>query len=244
MTTRSSETLTALDQEAMLSTQPDAFGNVHAKPNRWAHRAVGVVLAGGRATRMGGQDKPFMEVTGKSMIRQVQDRLMPQVDQVIINGNGDLARFGDALPVIPDQFGDFAGPLAGILAAMRWTQQNAPHAFWVISAATDTPFFPTDLVDRFVGAMAGPEPAIVLAKSGENIHPTFGLWPIALADDLEAFLTRGERKVRKWAQSHLNSEATFFGPVIDGIEIDPFFNVNCPEDIETAEAIADGLANG
>lgn len=244
MNKHSPEALIALDQDAMLSTQPDETGQINPKANRWAHRAVGVVLAGGQATRMAGKDKPFIKVAGTSMIDRVQNRLAPQVDQILINGNGDLSRFGKASPVIPDEFGHYAGPLAGILAAMRWAQANAPHAFWVISAASDTPFFPDDLVDRFVGAMGGPEPAIVLAKSGENIHPTFGLWPLALADDLESFLTRGERKVRKWAQSHICSQAIFSGPVIDGIEIDPFFNVNCPDDIDVAEAVADALANG
>lgn len=244
MNIRTSEALLELDQAAMLSTQPDTSGHVNPKPNRWSHRAIGVVLAGGRATRMQGQDKPFIEIAGKSMLARVSEQLAPQVDQILINGNGDLTRFGDRFPVIPDQFGDYAGPLAGILAAMRWSQTHAPHAFWVISAASDTPFFPENLVDRFVGAMGGPEPAIVLAKSGDNIHPTFGLWPVALADDLETFLTKGERKVRKWAQSHICSHAIFSGPVIDGIEIDPFFNVNCPDDTDIAEAVADALVNG
>ena len=242
--TRSHQDLIELDQEAMLSTQPGPDGQVHAKSNRWAHRAVGIVLAGGQAQRMDGLDKPLIEVAGQSMVRRVADRLSPQVDQCLVNGNGDLARLDIGLPMIADDLGGQIGPLAGILAAMRWSQTHAPHAFWVISAASDTPFFPADLVDRFVGAMGGPDPAVVLAKSGENLHPTFGLWPVVLADDLEAFLTRGERKVRKWAQSHICSEAVFSGPTIDGLEIDPFFNVNYPDDIDVAEAIADGLADG
>lgn len=226
----------------MMSLEPDAVGNVHPLANRWAHRAVGVVLAGGQARRMEGRDKPLIEIAGQSMLAHVAQRLEPQVGSLILNANGDTERFETSSPVVMDTIDGFAGPLAGILAAMRWAEANAPHAYWVISAAVDTPFFPDNLVDRLVGAIGGPEPAIVLAQSGEHVQPTFGLWPITLADDLEAFLSAGDRKVRLWAEQHICSNAIFPGYEIDGLEIDPFFNVNTPDDINIAEAIAEGLA--
>ncbi len=238
----SPDQLAELDSRAMMSLEPDETGKVHPLANRWAHRAVGVILAGGQARRMEGRDKPLVKIAGKPMLDHVSHRLEDQVGTMVINANGDPKRFASPLPVISDVIEGFVGPLAGVLSAMRWAQDNAPHAYWVISAAVDTPFFPQNLVDRLVGAMGGPEPAIVLAQSGEHVHPTFGLWPIALADDLEAFLKQGDRKVRLWAEQHICSNAVFSGHEIDGIEIDPFFNVNTPEDIEIAEAIADGLA--
>ena len=242
--TLSQDELLALDAAAMdAASQFMQSGDSRDIPtNRWSHRAVGVILAGGRASRMAGQDKPLISVAGKSLLEQTIDRLAPQVGGLIVSGSGNLERFDTELPVIADGVADFAGPLAGILAAMRWAQHHAPHAYWVISAAVDTPFFPDDLLDRFVMAMGGPEPSVVLAQSGDNIHPTFGLWPVALADDLEAFLMAGERKARLWAEKHNCSHAIFRGPIIDDIEIDPFFNINAPDDIEVAEAIADGLA--
>ncbi|WP_319531443.1 molybdenum cofactor guanylyltransferase MobA [uncultured Cohaesibacter sp.] len=210
--------------------------------NRWKHRALGVVLAGGQSRRMDGQDKPFLPVAGKPLMTRVIERLKPQVSGIVISGNDDLARYGTDYPVLADGLDGHAGPLAGILAAMRWAEAKAPHAYWLISAAADTPFFPTDLVDRLIMAMGGPGPAITLAQSGEQVHPTFGLWPVSLADDLEAYLLKGERKARAYAEGHINSRAVFGGIMIDDLAIDPFFNINCPEDIEVAEAIADGLA--
>ena len=230
------------DDNSLLHLDQFAMENAGSAPNRWAHRALGVILAGGKATRMVGQDKPLIEIAGKRLIDHCAERLAPQVGQIVISGNDDLSRFGTDLPVFSDDVEGYAGPLAGILAAMRWAQDHAPDTFWVISAAADTPFFPDNLVDRFVMAMGGPEPSVVLAQSGEQVHPTFGLWPIALADDLEAFLKAGDRKIILWAERHNCSHAIFRGVEIDGLEIDPFFNVNTPDDVPVAEAIADGLS--
>ena len=237
------ERLVELDKAA-IDEAANAFHQMQPpRPNRWAHRTLGVVLAGGRSRRMMEEDKALIEISGQTMLDRVVTRLGAQVSGLVINSNGSASRFKANLPVVADITDDFAGPLAGILATMRWAERHAPHAFWLVSAAVDTPFFPHDLVDRMVMAMGGPEPAVVLAQSGEQVHPTFGLWPIALADDLEAFLMRGDRKVLLWAEQHLCSRAIFTGPTIDGIEIDPFFNVNCPDDIDVAEAIADGLSD-
>ena len=205
--------LAAMDREAL----------DHVGPNRWKHRALGVVLAGGQSSRMGGHDKAVIEIDGQSMLGLCVDRLAPQVGQVVISGNPRDETKQRALQSVPDLVPDFAGPLAGILSTMRWAETHAHHCFWIISVAVDTPFFPTNLVDRFIMAMGGPEPSIVLAQSGDRLHPTFGLWPIALADDLEAYLASGERKTRLWAEKHICSHAHFPGTVIDEIEIDPFF---------------------
>ncbi|SNY93025.1 molybdopterin-guanine dinucleotide biosynthesis protein A [Cohaesibacter sp. ES.047] len=210
--------------------------------NRWAHRTLGVVLAGGQSRRMNGIDKPLLEIAGETLLSRVVSRLSPQVGGIVISGNDDLSRFGTAHPVLADGISGHLGPLAGILAAMRWAEVNAAHVLWVISTAADTPFFPHDLVDRLIMAMGGPGPAITLAQSGDQIHPTFALWPVALADDIERYLNAGDRKLRAFAAQHINSCAVFQGMMIDGLEIDPFFNLNSPDDIEVAEAIAAGLA--
>jgi molybdenum cofactor guanylyltransferase len=208
--------------------------------SRWASLTVGCVLAGGRALRMGGHDKALLAIGGKPMLRRAIDRLAPQVGTMILNANGDPARFsGYDLAVVSDPVPGFAGPLAGILAGMRWAQAHRPAARWIVSVPTDTPFFPDDLVIRLVGAVGHHETMIALAKSGNRIHPVFGLWPVALADDLEASIRDEElRKVKVWARRHPVAEVIFHGPMIEDIEIDPFFNVNSPEDVETAEVIA------
>ncbi|WP_114010281.1 molybdenum cofactor guanylyltransferase MobA [Cohaesibacter intestini] len=237
------ERLEALDLKAMdLAGQLAAFdGDPALARNRWAHRTLGVVLAGGQSSRMGGQDKALIEIDGETMLSHCATRLQPQVGKIVVSGHDGDERFGANWDVVGDLLPDHAGPLSGILSAMRWAEANAPEVFWIATVAVDTPFFPDTLVDRFIMAMGGPEPAIVLAQSGDRVHPTFGLWPIALADSLEAFLASGERKTRLWAESQTCSHAHFSGQMIDDIEIDPFFNVNEPDDVPVAEAIASGL---
>ncbi|MCV6601804.1 MAG: molybdenum cofactor guanylyltransferase MobA [Cohaesibacter sp.] len=233
--------LAALDKAAMQASEAGFCGQPVAS-NRWAHRTLGLVLAGGQSSRMGGTDKAGLMLEGQSLLRRVEARLAPQVGNLIVNSNMDASLLDSEATILRDQIEGYAGPLAGILTAMRWAEQAVPQAYWIASAAVDTPFFPTDLVDRFVMAMGGPEPCIVLAQSGERKHPVFGLWPIRLADSLEAFLNEGNRKVGLWAESHLNSRAIFRGPVLDGdIEIDPFFNINEPDDLDVARVIAQEL---
>ena len=211
---------------------------------RWAPMTVGCVLAGGLSRRMGGGDKALREIGGATMLGRVVERIAPQVGQVVINANGDPARFADfGRPVVADTVPGYVGPLAGILAGMRWAQANAPAARWIVTVATDTPFFPENLVARLVGAAGHIETMIALAKSGDRVHPVFCLWPFVLADDLEAAIRNEDlRKVLVWVHRHPNVEVIFRGPVIDGIEIDPFFNVNTPEDAEVAEVLAGELA--
>ena len=196
---------------------------------------AGIILAGGLARRMGGGDKALLQVAGKPLLQHVIDRLAPQVAEVAINANGDPARFARfGLPVIADTVEGFAGPLAGVLAGMRWAAARG-HAH-VASAAADTPFFPADMVARLAAAR-GDQPISMAATNdperGLSEHPTFALWPVDLADDLEYALTEGQmRKVIVWTSRHGCARAVFDE---DGM---PFFNVNTPEDLAEAERIA------
>jgi molybdopterin-guanine dinucleotide biosynthesis protein A len=209
-----------------------------------AERIVGVILAGGLGRRMGGGDKPLYVVGGRPMLAHVIDRLGPQVERVVINANGDPARFAPyGLPVVPDPIAGFLGPLAGILAGLRWSAANAPKARLVASVAGDTPFFPADLVARLAHAQAGRHDAIALAASAGGTHPVFGLWPIALAGELEAFLKSGDTgKILVFVDRHTRIDVPFENiPLPDGENADPFFNVNTPEDARRAEEIATAL---
>jgi molybdopterin-guanine dinucleotide biosynthesis protein A len=193
---------------------------------------LGVILAGGQATRMGGGDKGLLPLGGATLLSSVVTRLEPQVAGLALNANGDAARF-DALglPVIADSIDGFAGPLAGVLAGLDWAA--AQGAETVVTAAADTPFFPCDLVPRLLLAAEGMTHPLALAatpdpKRGTARHPTFGLWPVALRDDMRAALKGGLRKVVLWTQQHDARDALF-------PDEDAFFNVNTPEDLARAE---------
>ncbi|MEM7508749.1 MAG: molybdenum cofactor guanylyltransferase MobA [Pseudomonadota bacterium] len=198
---------------------------------------AGVILAGGLARRMGGGDKALLQVAGRSLLSHVIDRLSSQVVEVALNVNGDAARFAAFdLPVIADTVEGFVGPLGGVLAGMRWAAARG-HSH-IVTAAADTPFFPSDLVARLSEAAEAEGQPIALAatndpKRGLSEHPTFGLWPVALADNLEEALTIGQlRKVIVWTSRHGAACAVFD----DGHY--PFFNVNTPDDLAEAERIS------
>lgn len=192
----------------------------------------GCILAGGRAERMGGGDKCLRPLAGQRLLDHVLARLAPQCGALALNANGDAQRFkGYGLPVLPDAAQDQPGPLAGVLAAMDWAAgQGAEH---VVTVAADTPFFPRDLVARL--AVQGF--ALAASRAAENtkaqLHPVFGLWPVRLRDDLRTALARGERKVRMWAMDHGAQQVVF-----DYAGVDPFFNINTPEELKQASAIA------
>jgi molybdenum cofactor guanylyltransferase len=194
---------------------------------------AGVILAGGQATRMGGGDKGLRMVGGQPLLAHVLDRLRPQVDAIVLNANGDPARFADwGLPVVADSLPDWPGPLAGVLAGMDWAAAQGADA--VISVAADTPFFPRDLVAQLQAA-AGPSGlALAATREGGKLYrqPTFGLWPVALRDDLRAALMGGLRKVVLWTDAHGAGTAEFATDPFD-----PFFNINTPEDIAMAETL-------
>ncbi len=197
---------------------------------------LGVILAGGLARRMGGGDKGRLTLGGSTILTHVVDRLSPQVDDLALNANGDPERFADlGLPVIADTIEGFAGPLAGVLAGLDWAAaQDADH---IVTAAADTPFLPPDLVPQLLAAAQNQATPIALAatpdpKRGIARHPTFGLWPVALRDDLQAALKDGQRKVVLWADKHGAATAVF-----PAEPFDPFFNVNTPEDLARANAL-------
>jgi molybdopterin-guanine dinucleotide biosynthesis protein A len=196
---------------------------------------LGLVLAGGLARRMGGGDKPRTRIGGATILSRVLDRLKPQCARVILNANGDPARFADTgLPVIPDDVPGFAGPLAGILAGLDWAAAQAPDLGHVASVPGDCPFLPRDLVARLHQARLAAGAPLACARSGEWRHPVVGLWPVALRADLRRALTQeGLRKIEIWTARHGVALADW--PVDP---VDPFFNVNTPEDAAAAERIA------
>lgn len=198
---------------------------------------VGCILAGGLARRMGGCDKPLLPLGGKVLLAHTIDTLGPQVGTLLLNANGDPARFsGFGLPIAADPVEGFAGPLAGVLAGMAWTRANAPEATHIVTAAADTPFFPDDLVPRLHAAL-GEEPGVAIAACGGKRHSVFGLWAVALADDLGEWLAQAEnRKVLAWVERHHNVSVDF--PERAGA--DPFFNINTPEDLAEAERMLAG----
>ena len=195
---------------------------------------LGVILAGGQATRMGGGDKGLLPLGDRRLIDSVIDRLGPQVAGLALNANGDPARFaGLGLPVLPDSIPGFAGPLAGVLAGLDWAAGQGAET--IVTAAADTPFFPCDLVPQLLLAAEGMEAPLALAATpdparGRARHPTFGLWPVALRDDLREALAGGLRKVVLWTDRHGGREALF-------PQEEAFFNVNTPADLERAEAM-------
>jgi molybdenum cofactor guanylyltransferase/molybdopterin-guanine dinucleotide biosynthesis protein MobB len=198
---------------------------------------VGVLLAGGRSSRMGGGDKCLRMLGGRTILARIIDRLTPQVSDIVINANGDTSRFATfGVPVIPDSIVGYAGPLAGVHAGLEWVKANRPDAGHVVTMATDTPFFPTDLVRRLLQASEDSS-ALRIAESAAGTHYVVGLWPVTLADALKASLERGERKVGAWTKEHGAIEV-FFPPVdVAGQRIDAFFNINAPEDLAAAEAL-------
>jgi len=200
---------------------------------------IGVVLAGGLARRMGGGDKARIAIAGVTILQRVLDRLIPQCSRTIINANGDPARFADTgLAVVADSVPDFAGPLAGILAGLDWAAAQAPDCDWLLSVPGDCPFLPRDLAARLHRARIAAGSPLACARSGQWRHPVVGLWPVALREDLRRALGDGLRKIEVWTDRHGVAIADW--PITP---VDPFLNVNTPEDKARAEAIAAQFPN-
>lgn len=199
---------------------------------------LGVLLAGGLARRMGGGDKPLRSVGGVTLLDRAVARIGPQCDGLIVNANGDPARFaGLGLPVVGDTVEGFAGPLAGILAALEWMAAQRPGTDWLVSIPTDSPFLPDDLVKRLHAARETAGTALACARSGDQVHPVVGLWPVSLAADLRhALVVEDMRKIDRWTARHGIAEAAW-----PTRPYDPFFNANSPEDLAEAEAILAGF---
>jgi molybdopterin-guanine dinucleotide biosynthesis protein A len=196
---------------------------------------LGLVLAGGLARRMGGGDKARIRIGGVTILQRVLGCLMSQCESIIINANGDPNRFADTgLPVVADGVPDFAGPLAGILAGLDWAAANAPRTEWLVSVPGDCPFLPKDLVARLHEARLAAGTPLACARSGKWRHPVVALWPVALREDLRrALVDEDLHKIEIWTTRHGIAIADW--PVEP---LDPFFNVNTPEDAARAETLA------
>jgi molybdopterin-guanine dinucleotide biosynthesis protein A len=196
---------------------------------------VGVLLAGGLARRMGGGDKPLKTIAGRTILDHVIARLRPQCDELILNANGDPARFASfGMPVVGDTVEGFAGPLAGVLAALDWTAAQRPGVNWVLSAATDCPFLPRDLAVRLHRARQDEGATLAVAASDGQTHPVIGLWSVALRSELRhALVEEGMRKIDRWTARYPLATVTW--PVTP---VDPFFNANTLEDVAAAERLA------
>jgi molybdopterin-guanine dinucleotide biosynthesis protein A len=184
---------------------------------------------------MGGGDKARVKIGGVTILQRVLGCLKSQCGDIILNANGDPARFADTgLPVVADSVPDFAGPLAGILAGLDWAAANAPAKEWLLSVPGDCPFLPNDLAARLHHTRAAAGVSLACARSGEWRHPTIGIWPVALREDLRhALVEENLHKIELWTAR--------YGIAIAGWPdkpIDPFFNVNTPEDAARAETLA------
>jgi len=195
----------------------------------------GVLLAGGLARRMGGGDKPMRQIGGAAILARVIARLKPQCDGLILNANGDPARFASfGLPVIPDSVTGFPGPLAGILAGLDWVAENRPDAAWVLSAAADCPFLPRDLLARLHRERIEQSAQLAVAASGGRSHPVIGLWSVALREELRhALVVEDIRKIDRWTARYRLATVTWVTEPLD-----PFFNANTVDDLAQAERLA------
>jgi molybdopterin-guanine dinucleotide biosynthesis protein A len=196
---------------------------------------LGLVLAGGLARRMGGGDKALLRIGEATILDRVLERLAPQCSRVIINANGDPSRFTfTGLTVVADDVPDFAGPLAGVLAALAWAAAHMPDIAYVASVPGDCPFLPRDLVARLDAGRTAERALLACARSGEWRHPVVGLWPVALRADLRRALTEeGLHKIEVWTARHGVAIADW-----PNEPVDPFFNVNTPADASEAGRIA------
>jgi len=195
----------------------------------------GLVLAGGLARRMGGGDKALIRIGGATILDRVLACLSAQCAGLAINANGDPARFADTgLPVLADDVEGFVGPLAGVLTGLDFLATNASGIEWMLSVPGDCPFLPDDLVESLHQARRAAGTPLACARSGEWRHPVIGLWPVALRADLRrALVEEGLRKIETWTARHGVAIADW-----PAAPVDPFFNVNTPEDLAEAERIA------
>jgi molybdopterin-guanine dinucleotide biosynthesis protein A len=196
---------------------------------------LGLVLAGGLARRMGGGDKARIEIAGVSILDRILATLSAQCPRMVINANGDPARFEDtSLPVIPDNVEGHPGPLAGVLAGLDWLVAEKLGIEWMVSVPGDCPFLPDDLVERLHAARREAGVPLACAHSGEWRHPVVALWPVALREDLRKALVEDDmRKIEVWTARHGVAIAHW-----PAEPVDPFVNVNTPEDVARAERIA------
>jgi molybdopterin-guanine dinucleotide biosynthesis protein A len=195
---------------------------------------AGAILVGGLARRMGGGDKTLRSIGGRTVLSRIIERLAPQVGRIVLNANGDLQRFAAFhLPVVPDSLPDNPGPLAGVLAALDWTAIVDPSVSWVLTLPGDAPFIPRDLASRLHAAHQVSNAMLICAASLHRAHPIIALWPVSIRDELRhAVADRGVRKIETFTEHYLR--ATVDWPVAP---VDPFFNVNTPDDLAEANRL-------
>jgi len=183
---------------------------------------TGVILSGGRGTRMGGADKGLLPFRGRTMVEWVLERLEPQVAEVLISVNQNLDRYlAFGHPVLTDRFTGFAGPLAGLHAGLLAARYEL-----VMMVPCDTPFLPADLVPRMTRALEDSEADVAVARTGQQAHPVFCLCRAALLAHLTAFLEAGGRKVDAWYAALKVCEVAFDD------RTGSFLNINTPEQLE------------
>jgi molybdopterin-guanine dinucleotide biosynthesis protein A len=202
-----------------------------------AVQVAGIILAGGQSRRMDGLDKALLPFGERRLVDHIHERLARQVEYVALNSNNEPILFTDLrIPVIPDDIEGFAGPLAGVLAAMEWATEQLIAFTHIVTVAADTPFFPDDLVETLCRSVADAPSHIGVAASGGRWHPVVGLWPVFLKTHLRHWLSDGNnRRVVTWIEEHPHKVAEF--PMIlsqTGAPLDPFFNINTPKDIAIA----------
>jgi molybdenum cofactor guanylyltransferase len=196
---------------------------------------IGAILAGGLARRLGGGDKALRLVGGSSVMARLIERMTPQVLRLILNANDDPRRFGAlGLPVVADSLPDHPGPLAGVLAALEWAARSAPTIEWVATVPGDAPFLPHDLVARLHAGRRDGGAALACAASDNRTHPVVALWPVSMRDGLRsAVADQGIRRIDAFTQRYPCVSVDW-----PTAPVDPFFNVNTPEDLAEADRLA------
>jgi molybdenum cofactor guanylyltransferase len=192
---------------------------------------VGIILAGGLARRMGGGDKCLLPLAGKTLLQRTLERAKPQVSTLLVNANGNSLRFArSGLPVVADEFTNNLGPLAGIHAGLTWMRDQTSQV-WLASFASDTPFFPSDLVEQLYQATQQPGTTLVVAGSKSVSHPVFALWHLSLLGKITQQLQSGEiPRLQDWTNMQHPIRVEFTADTYD-----PFFNINTPQDLYAAE---------
>lgn len=194
---------------------------------------VGAILVGGLARRLGGGDKTLRQVGGHTILARLIERLRPAVTQLIINANDHPVRFAAyGLPIVPDTLPDHQGPLAGVLAALDWTAASEPSVAWVVTAPGDAPFLPRDLVTRLHDACRREDAQLACAGSLGRAHPVAALWQVSIRDELRRALREGIRRIDRFTEPYERAVVEW-----NGRPVDPFFNVNTPEDLAEADRL-------
>ena len=192
-----------------------------------------VILTGGKSSRMGGGIKSLKKFNNKSIFDRVFENLQTQVNKVIINSNDSENLFVKYnVEVIKDSLEGFLGPLAGLHATLEWLNKNAPYINWLVTVPGDTPFIPINLVKKLLDKVKNSNHKIVLAQSNGKTHPIIGIWHSNLFESLKNSLNSGNRKIMDWASQHSLEYVEFTNS-----KYDPFFNINCIEDLIEAKEI-------